>query len=435
MANILSLNKDVLGIIIRLLLDENDVIRFREAIGRIALALEEVFFGHLCCLSFGRPLSEGQMAEALPQRHIFLAKKNSSRYRPLTSSGSLMELSSMPLAKREYLSRNICALAYMRAESDFSIHVLAPSFLSERTHILNEDQLFCCGQRFGRIEMKEPKVAIVELPFDGARYVSASTQVSNNKVLCATNSGTVGLVDTDMLKCDTQWKAGASISLSNHELVELTMLPSNALFQTGSHFLELRDLEHESSLLAIPASALRRSGGRTIPWRNPKGKLHGAAALDGSVMAISGEENLFLFDSRVSSNTISCQLDEKASRTGHSYCIRSLAFHPSRNVLFSGGGDGLLCSWDLRKTERGPIQRLSVGEFVVSLQLDCRNLFVGTLNNGLERFSFSPNLEQRGFRFKAPSNAHLLSFSVLGPQVVVSWNDGLVELLQANQKH
>jgi hypothetical protein len=98
-------------------------------------------------------------------------------------------------------------------------------------------------------------------------------------------------------------------------------------------------------------------------------------------------------------------------------------------ILAEDLGDGFVCLWDLRKPEGGPIVKFQAGDFVVSLDNDCQNLFCATQKNGLQRHSVT-DFKASGFSYKPARNQHILDFDIRANKVAVSWNDSHIELLQ-----
>jgi hypothetical protein len=120
---------------------------------------------------------------------------------------------------------------------------------------------------------------------------------------------------------------------------------------------------------------------REIMWKHPQGKLYDCVGVAGGPsLLISGEENLFQWDSRAKGSD-DVVLYNSHKHEHHDYCIKTL--ETRGNLAFSGGGDSYLCSYDLRK-ERERLQRIRCVEapkscFVSKLLMEGGNLFAGIL--------------------------------------------------------
>jgi hypothetical protein len=149
--------------------------------------------------------------------------------------------------------------------------------------------------------------------------------------------------------------------------------------------------------------------------------------LEPHLMAVSGEENLLLCDLRTEDLAVAV-LNSNAAKQGHSYCIRSLAYERHSSLLFSGGGDGYVCAWDVRRCDAGPTQRAAAaGSFVVDVRTDCDNVFV-SYQEGLVQ-QFRRDLSVKGLAL-GPPGLGVLSFDVRADSVVACFNSGQIDLFR-----
>ena len=286
-----------------------------------------------------------------------------------------------------------------------------------------------------------------DMPFrDSSLFVSSSVLVGEDRVCLASNRGAVGLLDLrDSLAVASEkmvrWETGTSVEMSamgvSREVSALNYVEeTEMLVTTAAHWVEQRNLETGVVTGLLSASSMTVNGKR-IGWRNPRGKLQDTVMLDRNVFVVGGEENLLVCDFRCDMGRhVQMELNKahgtKASpgKRAHSYCIRALATDQHR--IFSGGGDGVVCLWDLA-AKGCVLQKMEPGNFVVDVKVDMGNVFVSRLlGGGVEQYDKN-DLAKRGQAFGRTEQS-VLSFDVYCNSLVACYNTGSVELIKVEHK-
>ncbi len=430
---LLCLPNDVLRLIV-LLLPSNSLLSLRMAMGRRTFAIDDSIFGVLLSrLTTLQPtISEAAVASALSRivkKPLFLTRRSSS----------LQLVRCVSQAKSELLARRVHAAAYRDArQSVDTVPLCTSGFLAETCHFLSDDEVFFAGKGLLRCsgltdKSTAPATERCAMPFPEALFVSTAIVLEGGtRMLLGANTGSLGLLTVargeplDTVGMERWEVSGAAPGLGiSREISALNVLPrSSVLVTTASHWIEQRDLETQAVLSTMAANKMQCCNKR-VGWRNQRGKLQDTVLLDANVMAVSGEENLMVCDLRCGAEVVAL-LNSNAARRGHTYCIRSLAHEAHGGALFSGGGDGIVCRWDLRNTEQGPMGRAMTDRFVVDVRVDCDNVFVSHQARGSVQ-QFSRSLQTTGLALGEGHHA-VLSFDVRADAAVACFDTGLVNL-------
>ncbi len=412
------------------------------------LAVEETVFGVLLSrvTTVQARVSEANQARVLLKvfrKPLFLTRRSSS----------LQLVARVDDAKRELLARRVYAASFRDPRQPVAVTSLSnEGFLSESCHFLNDDDLFlagkglmrCTGFGSGGGSGGAEAAAAAErhdMPFEDALFFSASACLPDSeRAVVGANSGDVGLLALRRgepldLEGMRRWKvsratggSGSGSGISN-EIVALNVAGGGAsLVTSAAHCIEQRDLE-TLAVTRVTAANKPQFGGRRVGWRNPRGKLQDTVLLEPHLMAVSGEENLLLCDLRTEDLVVAV-LNSNATKLGHSYCIRSLACERHSRLLYSGGGDGNVCLWDLRRPEAGPTQRAAAaGSFVVDVRVDCDNVLVSYQEGHVQQFR--RDLSAKGLCM-GPPGLGVLSFDVRADSVVACFNTGQIDLFRVS---
>ena len=244
------------------------------------------------------------------------------------------------------------------------------------------------------------------------------------------NGGDLGFYNVDKslnISCRKKFDSNlgsevSSVCLTNNE---------SSIVTVGSHKLTIWDTETLKEVRSVKANSFGDK--RNIIWKNPLGKLYDCVDVNnGPVLAISGEENLFTWDSR-SIGSDSIKIYNSHRHEHHDYCIKTL--QTRGNMLYSGGGDSFLCTFDLRK-ENSRVQRIRCGKptkscFVSNLRLSGDNLFAALSDRGFKTFGVvGGEVMERGFNFSQkhdfaePKESSLTCFDVIGDHVACCFSTG-----------
>ena len=437
-AGLLSLPNDVLRLIL-VQLPSASVLALRLVCRRF-FAVEEACFALLLArITTMQPLiSEAAVARVLVKvfrKPLFLTRESSS----------VQLVARVDHTKRELLARRVYAASFRDPRQQYSQATLHGGFLAESCHLLADDEVFCAGNGLlrctGFADARMAATERCEMPFEEAIFISCSVLLRDGaRVVVGANSGELGLLGLPRgeamdLPSMQQWmvsrvSGGGSGSGVSSEVVAVSLVSGgDTLVTTAAHCIEQRDLAAQAVTRLTAANKLLHEGKR-VGWRNPRGKLQDTVCLEPHLLAVSGEENLLLCDLRTEDLVVGL-LNSNATKLGHSYCIRSLAAERHGQLLYSGGGDGNVCLWDLRRNggcAAAPLARAAAaGSFVVDVRVDCDNVFVSYQEGHVQQFK--RDLSAMGLRLGAPGQG-VLSYDVRADSVVACFNTGQVDLFR-----
>lgn len=124
----------------------------------------------------------------------------------------------------------------------------------------------------------------------------------------------------------------------------------------------------------------------------------------------------------------------------HSGAVYALSYHPELNILWSGGADKVVASWDLNDFSNTPLSIKTQSAILNLCQLDPQHLFIGLFNGHFHIIDVLTKKElkhitfhKKGIFSSAVSHQHHKLIVGSGDGVVSIWNSLNFELLKSEK--